>query len=104
MVLFEIYTKEVEINGDKYLLRPLCGRHIAKLYSVIGKMQGTDEKDIASKLDEETMEKFYDLAYETFKASYPQEDDEKIKAFVSQNLMQLIEHVVNVNVSQVKEK
>jgi len=102
-MLFEIYTKEVEIKGEKYLLRPLAGRYIGKLYSVIGKLQGTDEKDLLSKLDEDTMSKMYDVCYETFRSSYPKESEETVANFVSQNLMKLIEPVITVNIGEQKE-
>jgi hypothetical protein len=101
-MLFETYTKEVEIKGEKYLLRPLAGRFIGKLYSVIGKLQGSDEKDMLSKLDEDTMTKMYDICFETFKSSYPKEDESKVSAFVSQNLMKLIEPVITVNIGDQK--
>ena len=102
-MMFEIYTKEVEIGGKTYSLRPLSGRFIGKLYSVIGKLQGSDEKDIMSKLDEDTMTKMYDICFETFKSSYPKEDEIKVSAFVSQNLMKLIEPVITVNIGEQKE-
>ena len=104
MALFEIYTTEVEINGDIYKLRPLSGRHIGKLYSVIGKLQGEDEKEIASKLNEETMGGFYDIAVETFKKSYPNEEESKVEEFVSQNLQKLIEPIIKVNVGEANKQ
>jgi hypothetical protein len=103
-MLFDIYTKEVEIKGEKYTLRPLSGRFIGKLYSIVGKMSETGKEDLSKQFDEETMANMYDLAYETFKASYPDQDEKTISAFVSQNLMLLIEPIVQVNINQPEEK
>ena len=103
-MLFGINTKEVVIKGDTYVLRPLSGRFIGKLYSVIGKLQGKDEKEIASNLDEDTMSKMFDIVFETFKASYPKQDEKSVSEFVSQNLMILIEPVVSVNVGEVNKE
>jgi len=99
-MLFDIYTTEVEINNEKYTLRPLSGRFIGKLYSVIGKLQADDEKEVIKQLDEDTMNKFYEIAYETFKSSYPNIEDDKVKQFVSQNLIKLIEPIVKVNIGE----
>ena len=106
-MMFDTYTTEVELKGEKYTLRPLTGRFIGKLYSVVTKLQpkeGEDENDITNKLDEDTMSKFYDIALETFKASYPKEDEEKIKGFVAQNLIALIEPIVTVNIGKLENK
>lgn len=102
-MLFEIYTTDVEIDGEKYTLRPLSGRYIGKLYSVIGKLQTEDEKDLLKQLDEETMGNFYDIALATFEKSYPDQPKDKLEDFVSQKLIKLIEPIVKVNIGEIKE-
>ena len=43
---------------------------------------------------------FYDIAVETFKKSYPNEEASKVEEFVSQNLQKLIEPIIKVNVGE----
>lgn len=111
--MFEIYTKEVEIkepNGNvvKYKLRPLSGRFLPKLYSIIGTMKKnetntkglTDEEKAAKafeNLDEDTVNKLHSLTFETLKKSYPKEDAEVLDEFASQNLMQFLGALIEVN-------
>ena len=111
--MFEIYTKEVEIkepNGNvvKYKLRPLSGRFLPKLYSILGKMQvrqkelkglSEEEKNIKSfeQLDEDTISKLHSLTFETLKKSYPKENEEVLNEFASQNLLQFLGALIEVN-------
>jgi len=101
--VFEIFTKEVEIkvgdNVHKYTLRPLSGRFLPKLYSVIGKLQSKDEEGIGSFLEEDTIKVLHELILETFRKSYPNEDENKLDEFVSQNIMLLLEAVIEVNIN-----
>jgi len=117
--MFEIYTKEVEIkepsgNVVKYKLRPLNGRFLPKLYSVIGKMQGNqkeleglsdEEKNIKSfeSLDEDTVNKLHSLVFETLKKSYPKEDEDLLNEFASQNLLQFLGALIEVNLGNGNE-
>lgn len=118
MTAFEIYTKEVTIataKGDKVLtLRPLSGRFLPKLYSIMGKM---DFKDVESEngvkltdaekarkffnqLDEPTVAKLHEICLETLKKSYPQEDATVLDEFVSQHLLALFPAVFEVNLGK----
>jgi len=102
--MFDIYTKdiEVEINGEtqKYKFRPLSGRFLPRLYSVIGAMQKVEdtEKTLQS-LEEKDFANLHTLVLETFKASYPKEDADKLDLFVSQNLFKFVEPVMQVNMN-----
>ena len=101
-MLFEIYTKEIELNGDKYQIKPLSGRFLPKLYKVMGefeKHKGKDDNVSMEALSEEVIKDLHILATETFKASYPNTKAEEIEAFVSQNLLQLLEGLIEVNLN-----
>ena len=100
--MFEIYTKEVKVGELTYKLRPLSGRFLPKLYAIINKFENMDEKDKTSSaafklLDEDSITKLHELLLETFKKSYPNENVEKLEEFVSQNLLQLFEPLMQVN-------
>ncbi len=104
--VFEIFTKEVEVkiggNTHKYVLRPLSGRHLPKFYSIVKKIQQNkegDKVDVTEFLDENTVASLHELTLETFKKSYPKEDEEKLDEFVSQNLLSLMEGLMQVNIN-----
>jgi len=113
-MMFEIYTKEVEIKGEKYLLRPLCGRFLPKLYSVLkalneskNNQEGTEEEKAAKAFDslnENTISKLHEIGLETFKKSYPEQDEKILDEFVSQNLLILLEALITVNVGNSDEE
>lgn len=100
---FEVFTKEIEIDGDTYEIRPLTGRFLPKLYAVSSKLgqvdEDADEKEFLKALDEDLVSKIQELAVETFKKSYPREDEEKLEQWVGQNLMSLIPPIVEVNLN-----
>jgi len=104
MTMFEIYKEEVEIDGNKYELRPLSGRFLPKLFSLMNKFEGEEDEESIGNLDEDTIAKFHLLALETFKKSYPKEDVEKLDEFVTQNLFVLIEGLMKVNLKKQQEE
>jgi hypothetical protein len=102
---FEVFTKEVEINGQKYKLRPLSGRHLPKLFNVIKKIEvnegSTNNEAVSSflsKIDEETIQDLHSLGLETLKKSYPNSNQETLDEFVTQNLFKLFEAITQVNI------
>ena len=42
----------------------------------------------------------YEVVYETFVKSYPNTDKEQIEQFVSQNLLNLVEPIIEVNLGK----
>jgi hypothetical protein len=96
--MFETYDTEVEIDGQKYTLKPVSGRYLGKLMNVVRKFQGKSDSNIIESLDEEAVANLYEVSLETFKKSYPSEDVAKLEAFVTQNLFKLIEGVMKVNI------
>jgi len=50
------------------------------------------------------MADFYEIALETFKQSYPDQKEEVLAPFVSQNLMRLLQPISEVNINAPDEK
>jgi hypothetical protein len=101
--IFDIYTKEVTINGQTYKIRPLSGRFLPKFYKVIGKLSegnADGKQDVnPTKLfeDAEAMEALHTIGLETLKKSYPETKVEQLDEFVSQNLLKMLEVLIQVN-------
>jgi hypothetical protein len=96
---FEVYTKDVEIQGETYKLKPLRGRHLPMLFSALKGFKAKEGEELnISDIDEEAMGKLHTLALETFKLSYPDEDEEKLDRFVTQNLMVLFKTIIELNI------
>lgn len=110
MTMFEVYSEEIEIKNqdgtiEKYRIKPLPGKYLAKMYNVISKMEGSGGGDIdLSSFNEKTMEDLHEICFETFKRSYPNEKVEDLELFVSQNLMKLVEGVFKVNINNEEMK
>ena len=103
-MMFEIYKEEVDIKGTKYELRPLNGRFLPKLYAIMGKFNDMKEEEGSFPLDEEATAKLHEIAFQTFKKSYPNKSDEELDEFVSQNLLLLIEPLIKVNIGEQPKK
>ena len=104
--MFDIFTKEVEINGTVYNIKPLKGEHIQRFYKLISALnvgENVSEEEASTRimdsLKEEAGKDIHFLALETLKTSYPDVDVDKLDMFVSQNLMQLVQPLVEVNIN-----
>lgn len=104
--MFEIYTKEVEIDTlmgkEKFRLRPLNGRHFPKLMAVMTNLKSNGSEDAnntLSKIDETTSANLHYLILETLKKSYPNEDVEKLDEFTTQNMFVLITPIIELNIN-----
>ena len=107
-MMFEIYTKEVEIKGEKYKLRPLSGRFLAPLYQIMGAFEEASKgkkegAEILKAFDKETTDNLHLIALETFKKSYPEENVEVLDEFVSQNLLTLLDTIIQINMPNNKQ-
>jgi len=100
MATFNIYTKDVKIGDEVYQLRPLTGRFLPQLYDVIGKLANDKEEIDVKQLNEENITALQTLALETFKKSYPNEDENRLDEFVSQNLMVIVGPLVELNLGK----
>ncbi len=96
--MFEIYRHDFEMDNVKYSLLPASGEHLGLFYSILSKLQSSDGQKL--NIDEETTAKLHKFTLEVFKKSYPQEHVEKLEAFVSQNLLRLLEPIVKVSMRQ----
>jgi len=105
--MFEIYKKKVTINDNNnnpitYELLPLSGKYMGKLMSLVKELSKTKDKKDDEALDaisEDAINLLTELLLETFKKSYPKEDEVILDAFVSQNMFQLIEPLMEVNLN-----
>lgn len=102
---FEIYTKEVELNGKTYTIRPLSGRFLPKLYSILRSLQpamgGKDATpdQMLEGMDEDTVANLHKLSLETLRKSYPNTKEDVLDEFVSQNLIKFLEILITVNLN-----
>lgn len=108
MPSFEIYTKKVELTTSKgtetYQLRPLSGRFLPKLFSILQKFdlkvdQEIDAEELLKSFDEKTVTDLHELILETIKKSYPNEPQEGMDEFVTQNFLQLFPVIIEVNLN-----
>jgi hypothetical protein len=101
MTMFDIYVEEFEIedskgNVEKYRIKPLTGKYLPKMYDIVSRMGDAENVDI-SMFDEKTVSMIHELCLESFKKSYPNEPEDLLNAFVSQNLMVIMAAVFKVN-------
>lgn len=105
--MFDVYKHKVKIStrlGEKeFELLPLSGRYYKKLMSVVSKFpQKEDDQDkFIENLDEDMVGKLHELCFETLKYSEKVTEPkelEQLDLFVSQNMMQLLPGVIEVNV------
>jgi hypothetical protein len=112
---FELYQKEVTIvtrSGEKkFLIQPLSGKHLPKLYSSLktlrkarGEGDAVDPEKILEALDEPTVEKLHFACLETMKKVSPSTPLDTLDMWVSQNFLQLFPVVIEVNFGNVAEE
>lgn len=97
--MFEVYTKDVTIEGKTYTVKPLTGKFLPKLYKLIAKLQGisTEGDNVLEVLGEESIADLHVIATEMFMRSYPQQSREQVEEFVSQNLIAVLPVVLEVH-------
>lgn len=101
--MFDIYIHEVEIDGEKYRLKPLSGKYLSKLFNIISSSNIKEGEDIdMSSFDESMLLSMHEVCLKTLETSYPQEDKDKLDIFVSQNLMALVEAVFKTNFKEAR--
>ena len=109
--MFDICKEKVEItdksgNKNVYNITPLSGEYLEDLYSVMDAFQsaGEDENEILKVLGTSAVKKLHKLVFATLLTEYPNEDKEKLDKFVSQNLMQFIGPIMQVNMPNAEGK
>jgi len=92
-------------NGeeDMFTVEPLSYKHLPKMFKLLNKIKDLDdidEENISEFLeifDDEAISLLQEIEFETMKKSYPEEDEDKLKKFVSSNLFALFEPIIKVN-------
>jgi len=100
--MFEIYENTIEIEGENYIIKPLSGKYIGLLFEVIKDLDvedKEDEKAILQKLSADVIAKLHEICFQTMKKSYPEQQDDKLSDWVSQNLFNLVKPIVKVNIN-----
>lgn len=105
--MFSVKTTEIEIEGEKYELKPLTGKYLPQIYSIVQKMQeanpdGKEDANTLAAFDKQTVEDLHEVCLETMKKSYPSQDTKELEDWVSQNMLLLIEGVFTVNLGSQK--
>ncbi len=103
--MFDIYTKEVKITTmgkeSLYKLQPLSGKYFSKLMGIAkGINPNGSEDDFLQNLDEKTIENLHLVVFETLRISYPEQDPKKLERFATQNFMQFLPAVLEVNMGE----
>lgn len=115
MTDFDIYTKEVEVDGKTLRLRPLDGEHLPLMWSILTESDTSSamDKEDVEKLSEaeksemvkgmfteENMRSIYKLCLHTMVRSYPKKDKEGLEDFTSLNLMKLFSVITDLNMNR----
>ena len=108
---FDIYKEVVRLDttGGKdieYVLKPVGGNIIDKVFSVMTKFSGVDENisndEFLKHLDADSIRVLRELVLETLKASYPDEDQKALEYFAQQNFFTFMTPCINVNMGKVE--
>lgn len=106
--IYDLDFKITDNDGEEqtFTFKPLPFKFYPKTYALIGKLQKlqgekglSDEEQIATlidKLDEETVALLLELEKVMVEKSYPTMDEEKIELFVTSNMFQLMEPLIQL--------
>jgi len=104
---FEKYMnlgKEVEVDGEKYLLKALTVEHLPKflklmkVFSKLGPEQSAEQ--FFEHLDDNSIDIIQKLLVETAKVSFPEEwksNEDAVKVFLQKNMMILLPVIFELN-------
>lgn len=89
--------EKITLDGKEYILKPLDWKHYPKLFTLMSKFEGVDDKNFMSALDEKTMESLMDLELHTFKLSHPEIREDELKQIVMHNIFEILPVMVELN-------
>jgi hypothetical protein len=96
-----IRTKELDIEGQKYNIKPLTGKYLGKFFGVLKAVSKLKEnskpEEILDALDENTVTNLHLLTMESMKRSGIKMEEEELDMYVAQNLFTLMGPVLEVN-------
>lgn len=92
-------------NGeeDVFTIEPLPYKYLPKMFKLLNKLkdldklEGEEVEGFLKIFDDEAIELLQSIELETMKKSYPEEDKNKLKKFVSSNVFMLLEPIIKVN-------
>ena len=99
-----IRTKEVEIDGTKYEIKPLRGGDIGKFFVVLKTFSGikedSDESAILEKLDDDVAVALHYVCTQSLVHAGVKMSEDELDMYVSQNMFTLMGPVMEVNMPQ----
>lgn len=110
MSIYDVDWKTVNNDGEEtvFSFKPLPFKHYPKIYKVLGRLQdlnldgdeGLSEEDKSKKflssVSEDVIDELMSIELIMVKNSYPDLTDEKAELFVTSNLFQLVEPLVQL--------
>ena len=113
--LFDIDWKTTTDSGEEvtFTFKPLLGKDFVKAFGLFNKLSDmpeqtegeTDEafsKRAMASMDEEFINKLYDVASTVVSRSYPDKKEDEVNAFVGANLFDLIEPISKLVIRESK--
>jgi hypothetical protein len=102
MTRFGVNKEEVEIDGEVYKIPPLSGKHLPLFYQVAKTFSDVDKEEdneeaIIKRMDKPTVEALHGLIFESLKKEYPEQDEENLDSFATQNMSFFLEAVLKAN-------
>ena len=90
--------EEIEINGDKFILKPLTIDELPLFFKIMAAMGSeTDVESFLSRANEDTFEAIKEMIYITLQKSFPDESEEDIKMFGLQYMSVLFPKIIEIN-------
>lgn len=93
--------EEVEINGEKFLLKPLGADYFGDFMNIAKGFSGAkgddDMEGMFKNFNDDTMKSINKVIIDTLKQSLPDETDEDINIFAGKYMMQLLPSITKMN-------
>ena len=96
-----IRTAQIEIDGKQYIIRPLTGKYIGKLFTVMKSMskikEGSSPEEIFSVINEDTATALHELIYATLQKANTGMNPEELDEYVTQDMFKLMGKILEIN-------
>lgn len=96
-----IRTKEIELEGKQIVIRPLNGKYIGKMFTVLKKVAGLKEdsppEELMQSLDDEAVTALHIVITETLRKANIGVEGDELEELASQNLFNLMGPILEIN-------
>ena len=100
--------QEIEIEGEKFFLKPLTTEQLPDFFKVIkcfsGAQDGGTVEDMTKNMSEEGLRSVQRIIDATLEKSYPKEDEEERKQFGLKYMSILLSKIFEINSASAKEE